>query len=333
LTKYIVSIEIFSARFLAAANMDKINYLKNEVPMQTIYPSSSRKTLSIALPVAILLTALAATPCRAGYTDFTSSGNPVLDYFANWFPRVTQIQSEQPHWITPLVTVTPRLEEELRYDQSWERLNSGDAHAQVDNFGNNKGVELIPFDPVEIIIGIPGYEFRNNPSEYGWADETFLAKYRILSANEQNGNYILTAFFGLSVPSGSEAFTSKHFGFTPTIAGGKGWGDFDVQTTVGVSFPDNGAVHTDLGTPIAWNTAFQYRVFKKFWPELEANYTYWPNGKHDHLSQLLLTPGVVVGRIPIAGRVGMTVGFGCEFAVTAGATQNRTLVLSGRIPF
>lgn len=291
---------------------------------------------SIALPVAVLLAALTPVPCRAGYSDFTSSGDPVLDYFDNWFPRVTRIQSEQPHWITPLVTVTPRLEEELRYDQSWETLPTADNHGSLDNFGGNKGVELIPFDPVEIIIGIPGYEEErvpNKPSKYGWADETFLAKYRILSANEENGDYILTAFFGLSVPSGSEDFSSKHYAFTPTIAGGKGWGNFDFQSTLGMTFPDNGIIHTGGGTPVAWNTAFQYVVAKKFWPELEVNYTYWPDGEHEGLNQVLLTPGIIIGRIPIAGRAGLTVGFGCEFAVTGHATLNHNLILSGRMPF
>ena len=52
-----------------------------------------------------------ATPCRA--QSVSEFGTAIEDYFINWFPRVTQIQSEQPHWITPLVTVTPRLEEEV----------------------------------------------------------------------------------------------------------------------------------------------------------------------------------------------------------------------------
>ncbi len=30
--------------------------------------------------------------------------------------RVSATQAEQPHWITPLVTVTPRLEQEIRTD-------------------------------------------------------------------------------------------------------------------------------------------------------------------------------------------------------------------------
>src|SRR5579863_3276283 len=44
------------------------------------------------------------------------------DYFVNWFDRVSAIQAQQPHWVTPLATVTPRLEEELRYDQSWQSV-------------------------------------------------------------------------------------------------------------------------------------------------------------------------------------------------------------------
>ena len=31
-------------------------------------------------------------------------------YFANWFARVDKTKNEQPHWVTPLATTTPRLE-------------------------------------------------------------------------------------------------------------------------------------------------------------------------------------------------------------------------------
>jgi hypothetical protein len=58
--------------------------------------SAVRFVFRTVMASAALLAALAALPCRAGYTEMTSSGNPVVDYFANWFPRVTQIQSEQP---------------------------------------------------------------------------------------------------------------------------------------------------------------------------------------------------------------------------------------------
>jgi hypothetical protein len=275
------------------------------------------------------LVALAAVPCRAGYTGMTSSGNAFLDYFANWFPRVTEIQSEQPHWVTP--TVTPRLEEEFRYDQGWERTDNGH---MLYNYGSGKGLELIPFDPVEIIIGIPAYEIENTtPSKRGWADETFLVKYRILSGNEQNGNYILTAFMGLSVPSGSDTFSMHHYVFTPTVAFGKGWGNFDIQSTVGYSIPDTGYVQNGSGMSLAFNTTFQYRVVKYLWPEVEFNYTWWASGEHEGLNQLLVTPGLVVGRLPIYGRVGATIGLGCQMAVTDHALLEHNFILSMRIPF
>ena len=47
------------------------------------------------------------------------------DYFANWFPRVDKTKDEQPHWVTPLATTTPRLEEEYRYDQLWQENAKG----------------------------------------------------------------------------------------------------------------------------------------------------------------------------------------------------------------
>jgi hypothetical protein len=256
-----------------------------------------------------------------------------LDYFKNWFVRVSEIQAAQPRWITPVVTVTPRLEEELRYDQVWQSLPGGYTLTSYGG-GGGKGVELIPFNPVEIIIGIPSWQTENTtPSKEGWSDESFLVKYRLLSANEENGNYILTAFMGLTVPNGSDHFTSHHFSYSPTVAFGKGWGDFDFQSTVGVSIPDNGASSKGTGTPILFNTALQYRLFRYFWPEVEVNYTYWPNGKHDELNQLFLTPGLVIGRLPIAGRLGFTFGAGCQFAMTENPLYYRSVVLTARLPF
>lgn len=274
----------------------------------------------------------AAMSCRADDAPAAGPTNtcPVGDYLGNWFDRVSRIQAEQPHWVTPLATVTPRLEEELRYDQSWQSVAGGH---ELDNYGGNKGVELIPLDPVEVIIGVPAYETENTtPHKNGWADETFLLKYRILSANEENGNYILTGFMGLSVPSGSEVYTSTHYLYTPTIAFGKGWGDFDFQSTLGITVPSDGGVRKGPGMPVAWNTTLQYKI-AKFWPEVEANYTYWPDGVHEGLNQLFITPGLVIGRIPIYDRVGLTLGAGVQVAVTDHPLVHRNIIFSARLPF
>src|ERR1700722_16906242 len=105
-----------------------------------IRSSSANLSRSISTTIMLAVVLATATPCRA---DF---GSAIEDYFVNWFPRVTQIQSEQPHWITPLVTVTPRLEEEVRYDQFFQSMRNGLA---TDNFGGGKGIELIPFQNTE----------------------------------------------------------------------------------------------------------------------------------------------------------------------------------------
>jgi hypothetical protein len=269
--------------------------------------------------------------------------SPVVDYFADWFPRVTRIQSEQPHWVTPLVTVTPRLEEEFRYDQLWQAQSHGKA---LDNFGANKGLELIPFQNTEIILGVPGWIAHNGalprkpkkgkkpgpkPASDGWADETFLIKYRILSGNEENGDYILTAFMGFSVPTGDDGNSNGHTIYTPTIAFGKGFGDFDFQSTVGVAIPNGGVDR--LSMPLSWNTAFQYRIFRYFWPELEFNYTWFTLGENTGKSQLFVTPGLIIGRIPIHDRVGMTFGAGYQVAVTHHPAYNNAVIATGRIPF
>ncbi len=262
-----------------------------------------------------------------------SSSNPVADYFSKWFTRVSKTQAEQPHWVTPLMTVTPRLEEELRYDQLWEAMPGGN-HTLI-SYGGGKGLELIPAEHIEIIIGIPSWQtqFASKKEKDRWPEQSFLIKYRLLSANEQEGNYILTAFMGLTVPNGSDNTSSYHYSYSPTIAFGKGWGNFDFQSTLGVSIPDNGSVRTGTGTPILSNTALQYHVMKYFWPEVEANYTYWPNGKHDGLDQLFISPGLVIGRIPIAGRLGLTLGVGCQLVVTENPLYRRSFVLSVRLPF
>jgi hypothetical protein len=117
-----------------------------------------------------------------------SSGYSSLgDYFAHWFDRVDQAQASQPHWITPIVTVTPRLEEEFRYDQFFEHLGNG---ADLYNFDGGKGLELIPTTTNEVIFGLPPYIDRTEVEQaHGLGDwPFFLLKQRLLSANEENGN-------------------------------------------------------------------------------------------------------------------------------------------------
>ena len=231
--------------------------------------------------------------------------------------------------VTPLATTTPRLEEEYRYDQTWQENAKG---MTTDSYDGGKGLELIPFEKVEVIFNVPPYIAHNNPKvKDGWGDVAFLIKYRLLSANEEHGSYILTAFLGWSLPTGQFSNGALHPVITPTIAYGKGFGNFDVQGTFGVGLPT--ADTSTLGRTIAWNNTFQYRVFRKFWPEVELNSTFFQDGKNDGRKQNFVTPGLVMGRFHLIGRVGFTVGGGYQIATTQFHTTNHNGILTIRFPF
>ena len=133
----------------------------------------------------------------------------------------------------------------------------------------------------------------------------------------------------------------------PTLAFGKGWGDFDIQMTISQQYPvsaiaANGSTASvnlaNFGDPILWNTTFQYHFMQYFWPELEVNYEYWPNGEHQGLSQVLLTPGIIFGRFKIGmdsptRPINLIVGAGYQFAVTGNPVVQNNLVTTARVTF
>jgi hypothetical protein len=254
--------------------------------------------------------------------------------------RVTATQNEQPHWITPLVTVTPRLEQEFRTD--FVHQYNPKAFA-VWNYGNGKGLEFIPEKNVEILINVPPFFNRTNGEQDGFGDLSFNSKYRIFARNEEHGNAIVTAFFAASVPTGKNGNGSCCAVVTPTLALGKGFGQFDFTSTAGGSLPITNS--KGLGHTITWNNVVQYRLAKTglgrlVWPEFEINSSYFKGGATDGDIAVFATPGIIFGRIPLAhdasgkpGRLGLTFGFGEQIAISSYHPDNHALVLTARLPF
>ena len=270
-----------------------------------------------------------ALMCAAVVICLVSLASAQDGYFADWFPRVDKTQAEQPHWITPLATTTPRLEEEVRYDQLWQE-NAEDV--TTNNYDGSKGLELIPFEKVEVIFNTPPYIDHHSPTtKNGFGDVAFLVKYRLLSANEKHGNYILTAFFAWSLPTGEYKNGGLRATITPTIAYGKGFGNFDAQGTFGIAIPVGNT--TAVGRNYLLNNTLQYRLYRKFWPEVELNSTFFQYGKNDGQKQNFVTPGLVIGRLHLWNRVGFTIGGGYQIATTHFHTNNHNAILSVRFPF
>ncbi len=254
--------------------------------------------------------------------------------------RVSATQAAQPHWITPLVTVTPRLEQELRTDLVHQYNPKGSA---IWNYGNGKGLELIPERHTEIILNIPPFYNRSNGEPDGFGDISFLGKYRFYARNEEHGNSIVTAFLIGSIPTGKNGNGSCCAVVTPTLALGKGFGQFSLTSTAGGSLPVTNA--QGLGHTITWNSVAQYRMAKSgvarfFWPEAELNSAFYKGGSTDGDTAVFATPGLIVGRIPLAhdakgtpGRLGLTFGLGEQIGVSHYHPYNHATVITLRLPF
>ena len=283
-------------------------------------------------PALVACLLIAPVPIRA---------QSVASFIDHYQARVTATQNAQPHWITPLVTVTPRLEQELRTD-----FVRNVSYTGYDTwvYDNGKGLELIPFRRIELLFNTPPFFNHLAPNTNdGFGDVTFLGKLRLFARNEESGNAIVTAFLGGSVPTGKNGNGSCCAVVTPTLAVGKGWGLFDLTSTAGGTLPVTNS--QGLGHSILSNSVAQYRlartgVARLFWPEAEINSTFFYGGSNDGKAVTYATPGVVIGRVPLAhgpdgkpGRLGLTFGAGEQIAVTHFHPSNHNLVLTMRLPF
>ncbi len=267
---------------------------------------------------------------------FPTASSAQNGFFADWFNMVSRTQAGQPHWITPVNTTTPRLEQEFRYDIQWQTHNSG---VTTDNYGVSKGLEIIPAKSVEVILAVPSYIVNNPDSPHdGFGDWQFLVKYRIAAGNEEHGNYILTAFYQMTFPTAQYQQGALSPVITPTIAYGKGYKKFDVQGTLGYSLPTGNV--SLIGHTLPWNNTVQYHASKKIWPELEVNVNHFYGGNgnivptsHPGKTSIYLTPGLVLGRFTIHNRLAFTAGGGFEIATTRFHPTNHIPILSIRFPF
>jgi hypothetical protein len=297
---------------------------------------AARSLLRACVGIVILLVLITALPVRAQQGS-TGSDESFIDRYQ---ARVTATQAEQPHWVTPLVTVTPRLEQELRTDFVHQYNPHGFA---VWNYDNSKGVEFIPERHTEIIINMPPWFNRSNGEPDGWGDLSFLAKGRIFARNEEHGDAIITAFLAASVPTGENGNGNCCAIVTPTLAVGKGFGQLDLVSTAGGSLPITNS--KGLGHTITWNNTIQYRLAKTglgryVWPEWEFNSSFFEGGPNDGHASTFGTPGIIFGRVPLShtadgkpGRLGLTFGAGEQIALTHFHTYNHATVLTVRLPF
>ena len=255
-------------------------------------------------------TATAASP------NVSPDDGSIAAYFAHWFNRIRAARASQPEWSSPVVTTTALLEERFRFDAAFQHSGNG---ADTTALDGGRGLDLIVSGTEEVQVASAPYATRTSKSGKGqftgFGDWPFLRfKQRLASSPESEGNYVLSAWLQVQAPVGVTALTNRAWTLLPTLGYGKGWGPFDIQGTVGAVIPT--AYEGKTGTQVVNTVAFQYHVLGTLWPQLEVNWTYYPDGQRGGKSQVFLTPGLVVGRLSLSERLKFTIGIGYQSAVT-----------------
>ena len=249
-----------------------------------------------------------------------------------WQKRVRKTSSQQPGWAVPVFTPSSGLVQLIRFDAIRQYTPT---HTTTWNIDGGKGFNVIPWYKTELDLNLPPFLLHNSKTVDGPGDFSMLLKYRLLGANEMKGNYSVSAALAGSVPTGSYKNGSVDGSIAPTVFVGKGLRSFDVQSAAAMALPTG---HTAAsGRPISWNTAFQYKVKRIFWPEFEVNSTFFRGGPHDGKAQTFLTPGFEVSKIKLTSnetsRLAVVFGAGEQIAVTHYHAYNHVLSFTSRLVF
>jgi hypothetical protein len=273
-------------------------------------------------------------PAPAAAADKSSNQDPGSDndeprWVRAWLRNVDKARASAPHFVSPLITTHVMLVQQFRYDMSWQRDPSGGTITS--NYGNSRGLEIIPNPRLEVGIFPPGYVVHQSNVPNGFSDFSYQVKFRAFSATEGQGDYFVGFFLGGSVPTGSAANGLGHPVLSPTFAAAKGLGPWDIQSTIGANLPTSGT--NVLGRQIIFNTAVDYRIKGKIWPMLEQNSTFWVDGPLSGNKQTFLTPALILGPVQLKERLHFLLGFGVQIAATSFHQYNHRWIVSIRFPF
>jgi hypothetical protein len=250
------------------------------------------------------------------------------DWVSRWLRTVDKARAEQPHYVAPLITTHVLLVQQFRFDSFFQQA----AGIWTEEYGGGKGLEIIPNTRMEVQVGIPPY-FRHEASTQpdGFGDVSIFVKFRAFSAPEGKGDYFLGFFLGGVFPSATPPNGLGHTVWSPTIAAAKGWGFFDVQSTLSGNLPQSGI--SVLGRQILLNNAFQFKVANIFWPEVETNSTFFVDGPLSGNKETFLTPGLITGPFQIAERLHFAAGLGVQIAASHFHRYDHRLIWTMRFPF
>lgn len=240
--------------------------------------------------------------------------------------------AQQPPWPVPLFSPTSNLSQLFRYDVVRQVALAG---TNTWNYGFGKGFNLTPWYNTEVDVTVPPYIEHNSAVRDGFGDFSTLLKYRFAAGNSEHGDYSIAGSVTLTFPTGSYNNGARHATLGPTFHAGKGYKNFDVITSLGAVLPT--ADSDSIGRIVTWNVVGQYRIRKRFWPEIENNATFFHGGPNEGRVQNFISPGLVVSPLKLTrdskSRLGFILGIGEQIATTHFHSYNHALMLDARFVF
>jgi hypothetical protein len=253
-------------------------------------------------------------------------------FLYSWENRVRSTMAQQPPWPVPLFAPTSNLSQLFRYDIVRQTTPAGTG---TWNYGFSKGLNLTPWYNTEVDITIPPYIQHHSSAQDGFGDFGTAVKYRFASGNLEHGAYSIAASLAATFPTGSYRNGARHATLGPTLHAGKGYKNFDIITSLGATLPT--AESDRIGRTVAWNVVGQYRIHKRFWPEIENNATFFHGGPNDGRVQNFVSPGLVVSPLKLThdpkSRLGFILGIGGQIATSSFHLYNHALMLDARFVF
>jgi hypothetical protein len=232
----------------------------------------SKLSITLALTAAYFAGNCAAQAQQSFYARFRSHNN--------------EMTALQPSWMSPLYQSDPRIAQSVRLSFANSYTQTG---TRTVNYGNYHTIGLLAGNRLQFSFMVPPYVQNNSAAaKDGFGDTMEEGKFRIASGNAQHGNYAVTALLCYSAPTGSHqngALTSLYW---PTVAAGRAWGRFNVQSTLGGQLP-SGKIAAQ-GRQVQWNTTAQVHATSHIWMDIEDNAFYNYGGLFDHRTTNYITP-------------------------------------------
>jgi hypothetical protein len=232
----------------------------------------------------------------------------------------------------PLIQTDARLSQSARFSFSNSYTPS---RTRTMNYGNYHTLGLLLGDRVQLNLIAPPYIQNNSASAPdGFGDTQVEAKYRFVSGNAEHGNYAVTGKLTWNAATGSYQNGAPASFWSPTLAAGRAWGRFDVQTALGGGLP-TGKIALQ-GRWIDWSTTAQVLVGTRLWLDVENNATFNFGGPFAGKTQNFVTPAgfyVVRRKAWKPTHAVFVLGGGMQIATSGFHLYNHNLIPEVRILF